>query len=68
MFKYVMGPGVLQYEGETREQALERDRLMREHNEAVDRELEKWGPAPARFYTKWIKKHAPHLLKKGAKL
>ena len=62
MLKYVLGEGVLQYEGETKEQAFERDRQMREHNEAVDRELEKWKPGPAKFYEKWCRKYAPHLL------
>jgi len=54
MLKYVIGDGLLQYEGETKEQAIERQRKMQEHNDWVDRELEKWKPGPAKFYEKWL--------------
>ncbi len=56
MFKYIIA-GVIQYEGETKQQAIERYTLMQAHNEAVDRELEKWKPGPAKFYSKWLREH-----------
>ena len=63
MLEYVIGEGVIQYEGKTKEQAFERHRKMCEHNEWVDQQLEKWKPVPAKFYQKWCRKYAPHLLK-----
>ncbi len=61
MLKYVRPSGLV-YENETVEQAAEVDRKIKEHKEMVDRELEKWKPGPAKFYEKWCRKHAPHLL------
>lgn len=62
MLKYVIGAGLLAYEGETLEQAQARHRAMDAHNASVDRELAKWKPGPAKFYRKWCEKYAPHLL------
>ncbi len=60
---YIVTPPGIQYEGETREEAFERDLRNAEHNAAVRREHEKWRPGrPAEFYRKWCEKHAPHLL------
>jgi hypothetical protein len=53
------------YEGETDEQAAERDRLTALHNAEVERELQAWKPGPAKFYRKWCEKYAPHLLVNG---
>lgn len=58
----IVNPGGIQYEGETREQMIERERQIEEHNAAVDRELAAWKPGPAKFYRKWCERFAPHLL------
>lgn len=61
MLKVATPPGI-QYEGESYQQMCERDRRNREHNAAVDREIEQWKPWPMRALWPWCRKHAPQLL------
>lgn len=41
MLKYVIGRGVVVYQGETDAEAFARDKAMREHNEGLDRLFER---------------------------
>jgi hypothetical protein len=61
--KIVRPPGLV-YDGETPEQAAEIDRLIAEHNAAVQKQYDAWRPKPAAFYRKWVSRFAPHLLDK----
>lgn len=46
-------PGIV-YEGETPEQAAERDRKIAEHNRRWQEEIDKWGGSdPASLYRQW---------------
>lgn len=62
MLKIVTPPGI-QYSGETVEQMCARDRRNAEHSAMVDLELKAWAPGLAAFYSGWLRKHAPHLLR-----
>lgn len=63
MYAYIVRPPGLVYEGETDEEAAEIDRKIAEHNAEVKRQMDAWKPGPAKFYEKWCREHAPHLLK-----
>lgn len=58
-------PSGLVYQGETDEQAAERDRATAKWNARVLRDRESAQKAmdePAKFYHRWCRKYAPHLL------